>query len=268
MLNTVTLSLCREMESMDDAMVKASGALGSILNCNFSFPKKLETRLLAVNKLLRKSRDGGEILKKSHSKVDNELLHKQSLTSLGKTCKKRDIVALKTIRLSMSVAAEMMKQDKNLFIIFLTRDPRGSALSRMKLWWMDVNEKDLVRRMGNICSNMKLDYDEYKLLLKIYPNRLVHIRYEDLAYKPVEHASAVYKMLGYDTLPQQVSTWIEENTHTTPEKSPTKPKKFHYSTTRNASAVVYAWKKTMKVKLQQQIGEACKPLMSLLHYPL
>ena len=182
-----------------------------------------------------------------HNK-NQEVLNERMLLSFKEICKKKEIFAVKTIRLPMSVAAEIVKKDRNLFIIYLTRDPRGSAFSRMKLWWTNFTDIEVVDHMSAACLRMANDYNEYKRLLSMYPHRFVHIRYEDLAYKPVEYASAVYKMLGYDILPQHLFTWIEEYTHTAPNKSLSNID-LGYSTTRNASAVVYAWKRTMKVKL-------------------
>ena len=94
----------------------------------------------------------------------------------------------------MDMAAEMMISDPNVKVIHLIRDPRGMFLSQMKagnLAWNDLENQSRLR-----CDRTMNDIKQPIELNKLFPKRVLTVRYEDIVLKPVQSTEKMYKFAG------------------------------------------------------------------------
>ena len=162
----------------------------------------------------------------------------------------------------MDAADIAMSRDRNMYLIYLTRDPRASAMSRKNAYWKSVSEDKLITRMRSLCHQMAVDYTLYSNIQEKYKGRILHIKFEELALEPTQHATDIYAMLGYMGLPSSIKEWILKST----TSATSRDTRNLYSTHRNSSQVVYAWKEKMSQIVQEKLTDACHDILSLLGY--
>ena len=122
--------------------------------------------------------------------VVNECFH-----SVPRMCKQSKIIATKTIRLYLKDLESMLQSHEDWKVVHLIRDPRGIVVSQRNQFKV-LKEADIVQTAVNVCTKMLSDLDSYSKLKVLYPDRLVQIRYEDIAAKPVEQTRELYQKLG------------------------------------------------------------------------
>ena len=100
-------------------------------------------------------------------------------------CKNSNIRVTKVIRLSLNATRRLLEQDENLKVVQLVRDPRGILHSRLiKAEWyplrvMSGNFTSFVNSARALCERMLSDHIEGRRLMKVFPNRVIFIRYDD-----------------------------------------------------------------------------------------
>ena len=174
------------------------------------------------------------------------------------SCGRVDTIATKTIRLRMREVSGLLEFDPMVKVIYYTRDPHGIMSSLTKLG--EVKD-DTVK---GLCSIMEDDFRHYQALKRAYPDRVMWLRYEDLALRPEKIASKVYKFsTGKNCVPPSVFHWIEDNTNA---------KRSEYNgitgTRRNSSANAREWRQVISDSTKAHIETTCNRLLSLLRYNL
>ena len=158
---------------------------------------------------------------------------------LRNSCLQAPVRAIKTIRLSMDIILDAMRQRSDIKVVHLTRDPRAMVSSRKAI--DDFNEKD---ESAMICSRMLHDLQltgtlqSYKGRLEIgekiittkdtinYDNKNEHydvidvndvntnglfrVRYEDLAIAPLSYMQQIYRFMGIEP-PTSLATWVRRH---------------------------------------------------------
>uniref|UniRef100_T1J648 Sulfotransferase domain-containing protein n=1 Tax=Strigamia maritima TaxID=126957 RepID=T1J648_STRMM len=91
---------------------------------------------------------------------------------------------IKVTRLTLESTMQLLDQYPELKIIFLIRDPRGIMSSRMKLDWCRASRSCIDPEI--LCSSMRQSIASMKVMNIRYPNRILLVRYEDVALYPEE----------------------------------------------------------------------------------
>lgn len=115
-------------------------------------------------------------------------------------CLKKDLKIAKVIRLKSVLDLKLLtekKYDSDLKIIYLVRDPRGIANSRLettaagKQWDAKSNPKHLQAQLSDICKT----YDQFlddRSSSKFLKESAIVVRYEDVASNPFVFISKIY----------------------------------------------------------------------------
>ena len=188
---------------------------------------------------------------------------------LSFACKLHPIKLIKTVRMRMRKVEKLLSDPMmNLKIILLVRDPRGVFNSRgsalVSNWCTDVD----CASPTNECKDLLDDLENAQRLHDQYPGRIHLVRFEDISLDP---ENIVRKILAFLDLP-----WIERMeeyiaTHTVQDnlKIDKETKNVDpYSTSRNSSAVAFAWRKSLAMSNISAIQSVCKEPMNHLGYKL
>ena len=188
---------------------------------------------------------------------------------LSFACKLHPIKLIKTVRIRMRKVEKLLSDSTmNLRIVLLVRDPRGVFNSRgsalVSNWCTDLE----CASPANECKDLLDDLQHAQRLHHQFPGRIHLLRFEDLTLDPENIAR---KLLSFLDLP-----WIERMeeyiaTHTVQDnvKIDQKNSDNHpdpYSTSRNSSAVAFAWRTSLPMSNISAIQSVCQEPMDHLGY--
>ena len=174
--------------------------------------------------------------------------------SLAKdVCVQSSVQALKSIRVSNFKQLEkVFKQDENIKILYLTRDPRAMFNSRRKFG---------VRDTKGICKRYK---DNYWYLSKHLDKdswlkeRLYYIRYEDLSWLPHHYTGEIYDFLNMEP-DENLNKWIDSNTRDSTGEH-------YFNTKRDSRKNLQKWRGQLSWKSVKSIQEDCSDMMRIFGY--
>ncbi|KAJ8020526.1 Carbohydrate sulfotransferase 3 [Holothuria leucospilota] len=184
-------------------------------------------------------------------------------------CRKYKMVVIKLIRINYleDLRPLLSEIDLEWRIIYLVRDPRPTELSRKG----SGRNYDLIRRKGtdrndevDLCETLQRNLKFWVDTPSWLQGRFRMIRFEDIAASPLEKAKELLEFVGLD-LADDVANWIKENTEHE-KRSSMKPREF--STSRNTSKVLEAWRLNMDWTLVQRVQKVCSVSMRSLGYAL
>ncbi|XP_070545058.1 carbohydrate sulfotransferase 1-like isoform X2 [Ptychodera flava] len=183
------------------------------------------------------------------------------------SCKSREIVAMKVIRLD---SLELLKplvveQGMNLKIIHLVRDPRGVANSRKTLYrsWENrsIDKLGLTDSLKQYCQWMAdLTYFSSNLP-EWMKGRYKILRYEDAAMEPLQTAKAIYRYLGLP-FSKSVRLWLGRNTKQDALTTN------NMNTKRNSTAASQAWRTRLAFRDVKIIQSFCSKQMKSVGYQI
>ncbi|KAK6183091.1 hypothetical protein SNE40_010637 [Patella caerulea] len=127
----------------------------------------------------------------------NQTLIEHCVEKFIKLCEQRKVILVKTIRYPSEILYNQMKNDPNLYVVYLVRDPRGIISSQMT-HFHNSQWETIGRTSKEICSLMENDIQIMEDLHDLYPDRVKLIRYESLATNPLGGATDIYKFLKLD----------------------------------------------------------------------
>ena len=207
---------------------------------------------------------------KSRSKNHTQFLDScTSLTpeSLEDLCLAKEHSIIKTIRLDdlsllePYVRFSMERPESSLKILHLVRDPRAILSSRSltteaeisKNWTLNdfrINAKKLCLSMLSMLryATQRGDWVEYYQV----------IRYEDVAKEPIRATDELQDFIGLEQS-AEIYDWLEENTAAENTTD-------YFSTKKNATASIGAWRLRSSYAEVQIIQSECTELMLLLGY--
>ncbi|XP_030839734.1 carbohydrate sulfotransferase 3-like [Strongylocentrotus purpuratus] len=192
-------------------------------------------------------------------------------------------LASKLIRANLELLRPLIVDDNiNLKIVHLVRDPRGSALSRIKytlskkisptvrsqfpkygrlnplnLFSVTPETGETVRGMCKwIRKNAVVSPD---LLPAWLQRRYYLVRYEDFADTPLKVTQDLYRFVGIP-FKKEVQDWVIKNTDVTVSKNDL------FSTHRNSHVAATHWIKDLTEMEVGQIEEECQDVLELMGY--
>eukprot|EP00057_Strongylocentrotus_purpuratus_P014636 XP_011669110.1 PREDICTED: carbohydrate sulfotransferase 3-like [Strongylocentrotus purpuratus] len=228
---------------------------------------------------------GGKNKNKAICKASRRCRIKSTGWMSGLCRKYKGRVASKLIRVDLELLRPLMVDDNiNLKIIHLVRDPRGSALSRIKyklsysgkisptvrsqvpkhgrlkplnLFSVTPETGQTVRGMCKwIRKNAVVSPD---LLPTWLQSRYYLVRYEDFADTPLKVTQDLYRFVGIP-FKKEVQDWVIKNTRKTVRKNDL------FSTHRNSQVAATHWIKDLTEMEVGQIEEECKDVLELMGY--
>ncbi|KAM3966569.1 carbohydrate sulfotransferase 4 [Aphomia sociella] len=191
-----------------------------------------------------------------HCKYKKEFCYDSEFTA--KFCKLFPFQSMKIVRVRLRLVEEILEdKDLNVKVILLIRDPRGVMQSRQ--------HRDFCQpapdcwRPELLCADMISDYVAAGRLLPKYSDRLMVLRYEELALNPNVTSYKLLKFLGLSVTPS-----IEEflHSHTNVEVAGVS------STFRVSRDVPFKWKNVLNFSYVEEIQTLCKEAMDLWGYEL
>ena len=183
---------------------------------------------------------------------------KPCVTSLISKCNQSDIVATKSVRLSMDTVELLLKLMPDLKVIHYIRDPRAVALSRQ----MDNSVRGIYARKGKgdtilkagklYCQDLERDMRTSRYLQKLHPKNIKEIYYEELATFPNLIANRIYDFIEHP-VPQQLYDWISNNTNSVKKGW----------TSRVSVNVISKWTKHISNETRIGINKYCKEVFNM-----
>ncbi|XP_013418647.1 carbohydrate sulfotransferase 3 [Lingula anatina] len=179
------------------------------------------------------------------------------MTKMKNVCDNSTLKVMKLVRLSMNAVEPILTQLPNVKVIHLLRDPRASLLSKKKAALFKCN---LDCEVDQRCNKQLLpDITHGKVLEAKYPGRIMQIKYEDLAAKPLYWSTKIYSFIG-QKLPPVVEHWIHRATSSSEENGT-------YGTKRqNSSKTAHKWETEIGFEMAEKVDVVCKTVLDLLGY--
>lgn len=94
----------------------------------------------------------------------------------------------------MKQAAVLLKDDPQVKIIHLVRDPRATLRSQTTVG--EFKRWEVGNFSREFCQRVLEDLKEAEQLKTLYPGRVFTVRYEDLAMEPIESAETLLSTVG------------------------------------------------------------------------
>ena len=215
--------------------------------------------------------------------------NKASHTLIEDQCKSFAMrMGMKTIRADLSMLQSLVEKDNvNLKIIHLVRDPRGTANSRKNyyidhikaerkknkqperttqftlktLGLLDVNPQFHVNTIPKYCKWIKDTIPVAKSKPDWLQSRYMLVRYEDLALDPVKVSQDIYNFVGL-TMPKNVRQWVVNST----SESNNRNNGSTFGTQKNSKEVMQSWRHSLPYEEVRQVQDLCGDAMKLVGY--
>ena len=149
---------------------------------------------------------------------------------------------LRTKQTSLQSARQIMRENPDIKVIFLARDPRGTL-------------RDSSLTPDTVCSNLARDWEEALSLVSDFPSQFSLARYETLAVAPQTELDNLLKSLR---LPTFLSAKNVENNNDEEDWNPKK----------NSIVRVNSWKTGLTNKELKSIENVCVETLSKMEYQL
>ncbi|XP_068103864.1 carbohydrate sulfotransferase 6-like [Hyperolius riggenbachi] len=196
---------------------------------------------------------------------------KKSLKLMAETCKMYSHVVMKTVRiLDLSVLLPLFRDPAlDLRILHLVRDPRAVAFSR-KYFILKIEDHIVLKKEGNenitinrvmekICRS-QVHINNVAKAAQALQGRYMAIRYEDLAYKPLQSINKIFSFASLRST-EDLEQWAYNITHQEKEG-----KNGVMTFSRESSKVVQRWRTTLDFDFVEEIQKSCKEAMELFGY--
>ncbi|XP_076435021.1 carbohydrate sulfotransferase 1-like [Babylonia areolata] len=168
--------------------------------------------------------------------------------------------AVKTIRLHMARALEVMRRDPKVKVVHLLRDPRGVLLSRHKLGYANFERLDEEAEL--LCRKYRDDLDMVPPAGDPLRARYSLVRYEDIAVVPLEYTRSLYYLMEMEPTREVLKAVKTMTTFAKKVKDcPTCP-----PLPQDSSAVSQSWRQTLSLQEARTISRHCAPVLKRLGY--
>lgn len=189
-----------------------------------------------------------------HCKYKKDLCFDADFTE--KFCKLFPFQSMKVVRIRLRLIKELLEDNElNVRVVLLIRDPRGVMQSRQHRNFCQPAPD--CWRPELLCADMISDYVAAGRLLQEYPDKLMVLRYEELALNPNSTTHQLLKFLRLGAT-QSVDEFLQ--THTNVEVAGVS------STFRVSRDVPFRWKNVLDFNYVDEIQTACKEAMGLWGY--
>ena len=167
------------------------------------------------------------------------------LPDLQSVCEKADVRAMKTVRLTMSTAASMMKRLPSLHVVHLVRDPRAVVASRSasQAYRSHYARTNLTKEARVYCEALELDLKIRRQLQEMYPDRVYELINEKFMRDKLAEAEKVYQFMR-KPMPKELTVFLAQRGH-------------------NASKISSKWKEMIEPKVEKAIKTVCKGVFEI-----
>ena len=241
---------------------EADAVMEGYLNCSL---QQIDRRVLTspFQRLGLKTAPFQRCLRDHHYRYPKTKAVSKCLPGLQRACSHSAVVVLKTIRYTMAKAMTLMARDPEVKVIHLLRDPRGTLYSRMSRAEKHIITQRTVEDYSrSYCLSIWKDLTTGDRVEESYPDRLLRVRYEDLALAPVRLARKLLAFAGLNLSAQQ-EEHIREITF-----QPTYKMTFNTVAPlkTNSTAAAFAWRRVFNVSYTSLIDVSCKDVYSRAGY--
>jgi len=185
---------------------------------------------------------------------------KQCLPLLTERCQRSRVVAIKVIRLDMSLVEEMLKEDPVLRVLYLVRDPRGIMESWKKVTVPKQTDMDMRLNAMLVCKRMLKDRITHQKLHPMLSKRIYILRYEDLVTETDLALDQVYKKLLQISTPMAVRQALNNQLGAKSDNGVMGTRR------KNGTQTAYRWKHTITHQYHSYINETCRQVLLLFNY--
>ncbi|XP_052798285.1 carbohydrate sulfotransferase 1-like isoform X2 [Mya arenaria] len=173
-------------------------------------------------------------------------------------CTSANLRVIKTIRLSMEMAHSLMTENENMKIVHLVRDPRAMFLSQSNYKLIKDNNK--TSQFERLCSRMRDDIYFTRQLLEAGNKNVKFVRYEDIAFNPIEMTKELYTFLG-EPLTKEVLKYVAQSTSLNLKDG------CPFCTRRgNSTLTASKWRFRIQPSFLKFVDQHCKDLLQPLGY--
>lgn len=188
---------------------------------------------------------------------NRENIRRHCLPGLIQKCKSSIAIVVKTIRVQMTLAEELLKVIPDLKIVHLMRDPRGMACS--------LQHKQCQGSLSGVhdmCARLTTDVIRRRALAQARPNSVYNVKYEDIIQAPLQTVMKMFRFLGL-VFQSDVAKWIFYTLFSGHQSdgplSITKP---------NSIATAYNWTSRIHWDVVNQYQQTCADFLREEHYPV
>jgi len=184
------------------------------------------------------------------------------LPKLTEGCLSANVTSLKTIRLSMQIAQNILQQDEDIKLVYLVRDPRGIINSRSHTNIISTIAAAQIHIEAKLlCSRLRDDLQLFETIQQRYKNRVLLVRYEDLTTNPLQFADVISRFGRNAALSEDVVKFVKEHISASTEDYSS------FNTKRNnVTQLAYKWKTELSQSEISQINEQCVAVLKTLNY--
>ncbi|XP_033727604.1 carbohydrate sulfotransferase 1-like [Pecten maximus] len=195
-----------------------------------------------------------------HDHANKKYDHKKTcLQKLLQSCMGSEVMLIKVIRLSFSILLKLLETIPKLKVIYLQRDPR--AMARARVHFGMIRKKTEIEDVTNFCYRLNDDAKVAEKIKQKYPERIMSLFYEEVAYHPVIEAQRIYKFAGLKFGRRQEDIITAMTTTPTPEKECRK-----MCTTKVSSKQAEEWRKTTPLKFVHVVDQCCRQYYQRIGY--
>ena len=128
----------------------------------------------------------------------------------------------KVLRMDLRLSEVLLKDNPNLKVVQLFRDPRAVISSHLTTEWfptITVSNDTLYNDIKVTCKRMRYDIESAIYLVDKYPDRVRVVQYEDYIENTVDKMRSLYQFLGmkfskeYDIFVKQTSEMTGNTKH-------------------------------------------------------
>lgn len=123
----------------------------------------------------------------------------QCKSVLVKSCKKYNIRAFKTIRMTIPVLRRVLAKYPEIKAIYSTRDPRAIVNSRYEIarkFPIEAKTWNFTFKSRELCLRMKEDLEHIKGLKMEFPHNFMQTSFEEVVDDPVGVTDSIYRFLS------------------------------------------------------------------------
>lgn len=235
------MSLFRVQQTINDTY--------NIFTCNFQNVRKMILNRLPDSAYASKTQAK---YKECLSKFSGQ----RCVDLLSSDCK-NSIPMIKTIKLTVNFALDLLNKIPGLKIIHLLRDPRGIIDSRLKGGFTLLDKVASFSR--SLCSRMLDDVKTAQIIKETFPGQLHTVFYERLAENPMVALEALYSFTKL-RLNSKIKHYVQNITNSQKNDG-------YFNTRRtNSKKVANQWRQTLKWSLVKAIDKSCYELYKFTGY--
>ncbi|CAN8006960.1 unnamed protein product [Ixodes hexagonus] len=184
---------------------------------------------------------------------------------ISQVCKTSHLQVMKLIRLSLRQVHAWLKANDDIFrnvkMVHLVRDPRGIWSSRLRL--PGCLQSTGCRSIDTLCKEMREDIREFQTIRRVFPDKIVQVRYEDIALSPLKNVEELYHRLRLN-FTRRVSRFIDAHMTNTRKRR----HRYAYSTMRDSVRTALLWRSRLNFSEVLMVQNTCPDVLLRLEYPI